>query len=128
MSSSLKAKEEDVRKAKECGADMEPHRVARALLHRIRSGMNRRMHKGFPEMLSYLLRKPMEYSSHDFVPVTLNLSSLWSAFNGAINAEILTSEKKIMAYQDIGARVSSTVFLHMTDYPFRPEQLAMFTS
>jgi hypothetical protein len=38
--------------------------LARGILHRLMSATNRRMHKGFPEMLSYLLRKPMEYCSH----------------------------------------------------------------
>ncbi len=40
--------------------------LARGILHRLMSATNRRMHKGFPEMLSYLLRKPMEYCSHRF--------------------------------------------------------------
>ena len=35
-------------------------------MHRLMSSTNRRMHKGFPEMLSYLLGKPMLYGSHTF--------------------------------------------------------------
>ena len=35
-------------------------------MHRLISCTNRRMRKGFPEMLTYLLRKPMTYCSHEF--------------------------------------------------------------
>jgi hypothetical protein len=36
------------------------------------------MHKGFPEMLTYLLRKPMEYCSHTFVYVSI-MPFVWDA-------------------------------------------------
>ena len=39
---------------------------ARRVLNRLLSSTNRRMHKGFPEMLSYLLGKPSWYCSHRF--------------------------------------------------------------
>ncbi|CAK0905228.1 unnamed protein product, partial [Prorocentrum cordatum] len=42
---------------------------ARKLLHTQVAATNNRMHKGFPEMISYLLGKPIAYSSHTFVPV-----------------------------------------------------------
>eukprot|EP00959_Pyramimonas_sp_CCMP1952_P107714 2252237-Pyramimonas_sp.AAC.1 len=42
---------------------------ARKLLHTLVAATNNRMHKGFPEMISYLLGKPIAYSSHTFVPV-----------------------------------------------------------
>ena len=45
------------------------HEIGRKILHRLISSTNRRMHKGFPEMLTYLLNKPMEYCSHMFVHV-----------------------------------------------------------
>ena len=37
---------------------------ARKLLHRLLHSTNRRMHKGFPEMISYILQKPDHYASH----------------------------------------------------------------
>ena len=45
---------------------------ARRILHRLMSSTNRRMHKGFPEMLTYLLRRPMEYCSHEFEHFSLD--------------------------------------------------------
>ena len=63
------AKERDILKAKESDQNIEAHEEARLTLHRLVSNTNRRMHKGFPEMLTYLLRKPTEYSSHEFVDV-----------------------------------------------------------
>ena len=61
------AKQKDILAAKEAGTEFSAHEVSRQLLHRMMSATNRRMHKGFPEMLTYLLRKPMEYCSHEFV-------------------------------------------------------------
>eukprot|EP00973_Karenia_brevis_P020464 2810767-Karenia_brevis.AAC.1 len=46
---------------------MEPLERAKRLLNRLISSTNRRMHKGYPEMLSYLLKKPSYYCSHSFV-------------------------------------------------------------
>ena len=40
----------------------------RALLHRSLATLNKRMYKGFPEIYSYLLRKPLFYSSYEFLP------------------------------------------------------------
>eukprot|EP00973_Karenia_brevis_P064997 9025910-Karenia_brevis.AAC.1 len=54
------------------GQEIEGHEKARQILHRLLSATNRRMHKGFPEMLSYLLRRPMEYSSHNFVALSVD--------------------------------------------------------
>eukprot|EP00973_Karenia_brevis_P018404 2523076-Karenia_brevis.AAC.1 len=51
----------------EKGEPMEPLERAKRLLNRLISSTNRRMHKGYPEMLSYLLKKPSYYCSHSFV-------------------------------------------------------------
>eukprot|EP00973_Karenia_brevis_P080895 11222408-Karenia_brevis.AAC.1 len=67
------AKERDIAEAKVAGENVDAHEVARQTLHRLVSSTNRRMHKGFPEMLTYLLRKPTEYSSHEFVDLELFL-------------------------------------------------------
>ena len=49
------------------GEPVGPLERGKKLLHRLISSTNRRMHKGYPEMLSYLLHKPLSYCSHSFV-------------------------------------------------------------
>ena len=39
------------------------------VLHRLVACTNRRMHKGFPEIFSYILGKPHYYCSHPFTSV-----------------------------------------------------------
>ena len=68
----LRQKEAEINALRESGVDLEAREVARLILHRLVSSTNRRMHKGFPEMLTYLLRKPMYYGSHEFVSVLLD--------------------------------------------------------
>ena len=72
LTDALRSKERDLASARAAGEDCDGYRVARNILHRLTSGMNRRMHKGFPEMLTYLMRKPMEYCSHEFVHVMMS--------------------------------------------------------
>ena len=63
----VRAKQRDIIEAREAGEDVDAAEASRRLLHRLESSCNRRMHKGFPEMLTFLLGKPMEYRSHQFV-------------------------------------------------------------
>ena len=63
----VRAKQQDIREAREAGEEIDAAEASRMLLHRLESSCNRRMHKGFPEMLTFLLGKPMEYCSHLFV-------------------------------------------------------------
>ena len=51
----------------EKGEPIEALERSKRLLNRLISSTNRRMHKGYPEMLSYLLQKPSYYCSHSFV-------------------------------------------------------------
>ena len=78
LADGVRAKERDILVAKEAGEDMSSHEVCRKLLHSLMAATNRRMHKGFPEMLTYILRKPMEYCSHEFVafPIEFHLRAL----------------------------------------------------
>ena len=69
----MRSKERDIAAAAAAGEIVEPHEVARRVLHKLISCTNRRMHKGFPEMITYLLMKPMEYTSHDFVNVNIDI-------------------------------------------------------
>ena len=64
------------------GADLpEAQTCVRRLLHRLMSATNRRMHKGYPEMLSYLTGKPMEYASHEFVPLSFGQTLTMAVYN-----------------------------------------------
>ena len=72
LADGLRSKEQDIAAAKAKGENLENQEVGRRILHRLMSSTNRRMHKGFPEMLTYLLRKPMEYASHNFVIINLD--------------------------------------------------------
>ena len=71
-----------------------PMLQAKALLNRLLSATNRRMHKGFPEMLSYLLNKPSEYCSHEFVslPIDGALRCGIAEFKRFVEAHPLRSE------------------------------------
>lgn len=46
---------------------LEPLERGKRVLNRLMSSTNRRMHKGYPEMLSYLLNEPSYYCSHSFI-------------------------------------------------------------
>eukprot|EP00973_Karenia_brevis_P070417 9788802-Karenia_brevis.AAC.1 len=59
LADSVRAKERDIIAAREAGEDVGNHEVSRKFLHALVAATNRRMHKGFQEMLTYLLRKPM---------------------------------------------------------------------
>ena len=71
----MRRKEAEINELREAGQDFTPHEISRRILHRLIYCTNRRMHKGFPEMLTYLLWKPMEYTSHEFVTVLWALLS-----------------------------------------------------
>ena len=67
LADGLRWKEEELAKAKAAGEVIPAHEAVRRVLHRLMSSTNRRMHKGFPEMISYLLREPTTYCSHQMV-------------------------------------------------------------
>ena len=73
LAQSLHRKEEDLAQAASQGEPTDALEHSRQLLHRLMSATNRRMHKGFPEMMTYLLNRPMEYSSHLFVPLFFDM-------------------------------------------------------
>ncbi len=69
LSESVKHLEEaQARQASE-GEDVTALAKARSPLHRLISSTNRRMHKGFPEMLAYIREKPEYIASMEFVPL-----------------------------------------------------------
>lgn len=71
LSDSLRQKERELQALRDSGVDLTPIEIAKKIFRRLIFSGNRRMHKGFPEMLTYLLNKPMYYASHKFVPVVV---------------------------------------------------------
>ena len=69
LAESLRAKEHDIATARSEGKEFTLNEISWDIFHRLIVATNRRMHKGFPEMLSYLMKKPIEYSSDAFVSV-----------------------------------------------------------
>eukprot|EP00973_Karenia_brevis_P093759 12418934-Karenia_brevis.AAC.1 len=109
------------------GQEIEGHEKARQILHRLLSATNRRMHKGFPEMLSYLLRRPMEYSSHTFV--ALSVDNIFRILLARVYAKIGQSTPKEGSGKHT-ARTSMTTKkpLKLTegDYFYRPSAMFNF--
>ena len=125
LTDSLRAKEQDLARARHAGENLDGHAIAKSILHRLQSGMNRRMHKGFPEMLTYLLRRPMEYCSHEFVHVVIagyirsGLRDIYACCGRLDAARDVERDNGVL-------RVASTPTLLPIDYPFRPLQLVKF--
>ena len=67
--------EVDIAKLRASGQDVALQEQARRVLHRLVSCTNRRMHKGFPEMVSCILGKPHFMCCHDFVTVPFGSQS-----------------------------------------------------
>ena len=72
----------DMAKLRASGQDVSVHEHGRRVLHRLVSCTNRRMHKGFPEMVSYILGKPHFIASHEFVGA--NFDPPFRALRGAL--------------------------------------------
>ena len=125
LADGLRAKEKDIAAVKEDCEHVEGHAHARLILHRLLSSTNRRMHKGFPDMLTYLLRRPMEYSSHQFVHVSVAL--VWRKAIATVHAggQRLQHRRQNTNNDDV-LSVSEKPLLLPDDYRFRPRQLGDF--
>ena len=73
LAESLRAKEQNIATARSEGKEFTAHEISRNIFHKLIAATNRHMQKGFPDMLTYLLGKPMEYCSHRFVPLSVDL-------------------------------------------------------
>ena len=95
------------------------------LLNRLISSTNRRMHKGYPEMLSYLLKQPSFYCSHTFVSLMFH-HALQSA--GA-HVRKLASGQSTGFIQSVVRPVSGKQINanSVEDYIFRPLKLQKFS-
>ncbi|CAK0853031.1 unnamed protein product, partial [Prorocentrum cordatum] len=68
----IKSKDEEIAGLEAEGKDPGPQEEARQRLHRFTSATNRRIHKGFPEMLTHLLEKPAVHCNLDYVSLNLH--------------------------------------------------------
>ena len=125
IADALKKKEEEIAQRRAEGLDIAPQEAARQILHRLLSATNRRMHKGFPEMFTYLLDKPMEYCSHEFVH--LNLHSLLKGVLQKLHVAIGRgrSDSARRAQTDF-LRIARAASIRRGDYYFRPKALEDF--
>ena len=125
LSESVKQLEEaQARQASE-GEDVTALAKARSLLHRLISSTNRRMHKGFPEMLAYIMEKPEYIASMEFVP--LYYSQVMISY--ICSVESAASSKLTYSMPDFSKRIlrpGQVPFLDHVDYAFRSEKLQDF--
>ena len=112
----------DIAACRARGEPLEAAVHARRLLHRLLSSTNRRMHKGYPEMLSYLLGKPLSYASHDFV--SCSMSSLYSGLK--INPRSAPILGSVAALSRSDKPRTNNYSATVADYAFRPVSLEGF--
>jgi hypothetical protein len=125
LSVSVRHLEQEQARQEAAGQDITALQKARLLLHRLQSSTNRRMHKGFPEMLAYIMEKPEYIASMEFVPLyyTQVLISYVCVVEAAASLKLTYSvpdfTKRIL-------RPGQIPFLDHVDYAFRSEQLLSF--
>ena len=125
----VNAKKQDIATAKAAGEEIAPSEVARQILQRLVSSTNHYMHKGFPEMLSYLLHKPTEYSSHQFVPLyfdTFFRSAMAEVYKHVGIAPVSSTTSTGVGGGDGDVKLRTRPYLNYLDYPFRPVPWQVF--
>ena len=117
-------KELDIAKAKEAGEDIATHELARRILHSLMAATNRRMHKGFQEMLTYLLQKPTEYCSHKFVGLFFHrmFQKAIACVHGHVGKAASSNGVETSSHM----RVRTKLQIEVADYPYRPLALERF--
>ena len=121
----IKSKDEEIAGLKAEGKDPGPQEEARQRLHRFMSATNRRMHKGFPEMLTYLLEKPVVYCNLDYVSLNLHgkISRLVRLmFNEPAPADAAKVSETRQGY----LKTRQSILIKADDYEFRPMCLEQF--
>ena len=126
LATSVKRKERAIEAAAASGAPVDEHERARKVLHSLVHATNNRMHKGFPEMLSYLMKKPIEYSSHAFVSVMTYaiFDHIRTAARAA--AEGADTSIRFKHRQPYSTKIPPKPFLTEYDYLYRPDELENF--
>jgi hypothetical protein len=125
LSESLRHLEQAQARQEAAGQDITALERARSLLQRLQSSTNRRMHKGFPEMLAYIMEKPEYIASMEFVPLyyTQVLISYVCFVESAASSQLTYSvpdfSKRIL-------RPGQIPYIDHVDYEFRSEQLRDF--
>ena len=129
--------EKDIAARNAQGHDVSSEEKARRVLQRLISSTNRRMHKGFPETMSYLFRRPSWYCSHEFVNLHFDALLLQCCSvlcrAGATSAARIDETARV--YEQLVTDVASAgeqkqgskpKGLTAEDYAFRPRQLENF--
>jgi len=126
LAASLERKKRASDAAKNNAIDGNEHESARKTLHTLVAATNNRMHKGFPQMLSYLMGKPICYSSHNFVPImTTNLMRMLQKHGDTLAKGMEHSAPApVRRYYNI--KIPAKPFLTEFDYLHRPSELEDF--
>ena len=112
----------EIAQRRSLGQEVESLEHARKLLHRLLHSTNRRMHKGYPEMISYILQKPDHYASHSFVPFYCDSDccQLIDAFQSHFqNAESFRGRPRTFF-------PGRAPLLQLADYEYRPQELESY--
>ena len=122
------AKEAEIQAARDAGEAVPVKEQVRQTLHRLLSATNRRMHKGFPELVTYILNKPMEYSSHKlvecFLPAPLSFAVAAVLARAGVADNIQCPDAQV-APRPFGKQ-NAYRLLNTLDYRFRPLALERF--
>jgi hypothetical protein len=125
LSESVRHLEEELARQKAGGKDTTALDGARSLLHRLMSSTNKRMHKGFPEMVAYIMEKPEYIASMEFVP--LYYTQVLISY--VCNVESAASSKLTYSLPDFSKRIlrpGQVPHVDHVDYAYRSEQLRDF--
>ena len=137
LSDSLRYLKVKIAQKLDAGESVESLERAKIVLNSLVQGNNRRMHKGFTEMISYLLCKPSYYCSHNFTTLI---------FGAALTARVQIVKKFIdtrkidslfnLSGRKVGDAVGDVLpvpgksrvrrYITNDDYLFRPEELERF--
>ena len=98
--------------AREAGQYIGMQEVVRRIMHRLLSSTNRRMHKGVPDMLTHLLRKPMGYCSREFYCY--------------VHSRLGDGFEDLHCHKDHILQLHSAPQIKPEDYACRPAQLERF--
>ena len=118
--------DQDIAAKIQSGETMLPLERAKRCLNRLISSTNRRMHKGYPEMLSYLMGKPAYYCSHNFRSLVFEYS--YRAALAIVHKLSSKSPLETVIRQEVPRNNAIPKGTNIAnDYIFRPAQLEEFS-
>ena len=137
MQKSLSYLEEEIaekRALDTAGQELADKEAARSILHRLVSATNNAAHKGFPEIVSHLTKRPNFYCSHSFAHVHLYDSQNSAVARvDAMVADLARRERPgepqraritVPCHLGGGAKSGKRSMLKVFDYQWRPDLLA----